>query len=151
MVAEVDIVRGGTYIVMNGLPFSTRAESLMHREWRGDLIGMTNMPEAKLAREAEMSYATVAMVTDYDCWVEEHGDVTTSMVLEFLRQNTENAKKLVATAIPIIGALEAPFSSGVHTALEHAIATAPEYRDPEMIRKLDAVAGRVLKKEGWTS
>ena len=149
-IAEIDVIRGGTYIVMNGLPFSTRAESLMHREWNGDLIGMTNMPEAKLAREAEMSYATVAMVTDYDCWVEEHGDVTTSMVLEFLRQNSENAKKLVAAAIPVIGKLQAPFPSGVHTALEHAIATAPEYRDPSMMRKLDAVAGRVLKKEGWS-
>ena len=149
-IAEIDIVRGGTYIVMNGLPFSTRAESFMHRQWDGARIGMTTMPEAKLAREAEMSYATVAMVTDYDCWVEEHGDVTTSMVLEFLRQNSENAKKLVATAIPIIGELQAPFPSGVHTALEHAIATAPAYRDPEMVRKLDTVAGRVLKNEGWT-
>ncbi len=149
-IAEMDIVRGGTYVVMNGLPFSTRAESFMHRQWGCDLVGMTNMPEAKLAREAEMAYATVAMVTDYDCWVEEHGDVTTSMVLEFLRQNSENAKKLVATAIPIIGALKAPFPSGVHTALEHAIATAPAYRDPALVNKLDAVAGRVLKNEGWS-
>ena len=149
-IADIDIVRGGTYVVMNGLPFSTRAESFVHRAWNCDLVGMTNMPEAKLAREAEIAYATIAMVTDYDCWVEEHGDVTTSMVLELLRQNSENAKKLLATAIPIIGALEAPFPSGVHTSLEHAIATAPAYRDPQMVRKLDAVAGRVLKNEGWS-
>lgn len=147
--AEIDIVRGGTYVVMNGLQFSTRAESFVHRAWDCDLVGMTNMPEAKLAREAEIAYATVAMVTDYDCWVEEHGDVTTSMVLEFLNQNAENARKLVAAAIPIVGALEAPFPSGVHTALEHSIATSPEYRDPAMVAKLDAVAGRVLKNEGW--
>ena len=150
-IADIDIIRGGTYIVMNGLPFSTRAESFMHREWGGDLIGMTNMPEAKLAREAEMAYATVAMVTDYDCWHDDHEDVSASMILEFLRQNTENARRLVAAAIPVIGDLQAPFPSGVHTALEHAIATAPEYRDPAMVRKLDAVAGRVLKNEGWTS
>ncbi len=148
--ADIDIVRGGTYLVMNGLPFSTRAESFMHRSWNCDLVGMTNMPEAKLAREAEMAYATIAMVTDYDCWFEEHGDVTTSMVMEFLHQNSENARKLVAAAIPIVGALDAPFPSGVHTSLEHAIATAPAYRDPEIVRKLDAVAGRVLKNEGWT-
>lgn len=147
--AEIDIVRGGTYVVMNGLQFSTRAESFVHRAWDCDLVGMTNMPEAKLAREAEIAYATVAMVTDYDCWVEEHGDVTTSMVLEFLNRNAENARKLVAAAIPIIGALEAPFPSGVHSALEHAIATSPEYRDPAMVAKLDAVARRVLKNEGW--
>ncbi len=147
--AGIDIVRGGTYIVMNGLQFSTRAESFMHRSWGGDLIGMTNMPEAKLAREAEIAYATVAMVTDYDCWHDDHEDVTTSMVLEFLQQNSENARKLVAAAISIIGTLEAPFPSGVHTALEHAIATAPKDRDPVLVRKLDAVAGRVLKNEGW--
>ena len=107
------------------------------------------MPEAKLAREAEIAYTTVAMVTDYDCWHDDHEDVSTSMILEFLKRNTENAKKLVAAAIPIVGKLRAPFPSGVQTALEHAIATAPDYRDPAMVAKLDAVAGRVLKNEGW--
>ena len=147
----IDYVRGGTYIAMNGPQFSTRAESNLYRSWGCDIIGMTNMPEAKLAREAEVAYTTVAMVTDYDCWHDEHEDVSASMILEFLRQNTENARRLVAAAIPIIGGLQAPFPSGVHTALEHAIATAPTYRDPEMIRKLDAVAGRVLRNEGWTN
>ena len=147
---EIEFVRGGTYIAMNGPQFSTRAESNLYRSWGCDIIGMTNMPEAKLAREAEIAYTTVAMVTDYDCWHEGHEDVSTSLILDVLKQNSENARKLVAAAIPIIGALEAPFPSGVHTALEHAIATAPTYRDPEMVRKLDAVAGRVLKNEGWS-
>ena len=148
---DIEFVRGGTYIAMNGPQFSTRAESNLYRSWDCDIIGMTNMPEAKLAREAEIAYTTVAMVTDYDCWHEGHEDVSTSLILEVLKQNSENARKLVAAAIPIIGALEAPFTSGVHTALEHAIATAPAYRDPEMVRKLDAVAGRVLKNDGWSS
>ena len=147
---DIDLVRGGTYIAMNGPQFSTRAESNLYRSWGCDIIGMTNMPEAKLAREAEMAYTTVAMVTDYDCWHSGHEDVSTSMILEVLKRNTVNAQRLVASAIPIIGALEAPFPSGVHTALEHAIATSPEHRDPAMVRKLDAVAGRVLEKEGWS-
>ena len=146
----IDFVRGGTYLAMNGPQFSTRFESNLYRSWGCDVIGMTNMPEAKLAREAEMAYTTVAMVTDYDCWHDDHEDVSASMILEFLRRNTENARRLVAAAIPVIGSLEAPFPSGVHTALEHAIATAPAYRDPEMVRKLDAVAGRVLNNEGWS-
>ena len=146
----LDFVRGGTYLAMNGPQFSTRFESNLYRSWGCDVIGMTNMPEAKLAREAEMAYTTVAMVTDYDCWHDDHEDVSASMILEFLRRNTENAQRLVAAAIPVIGSLEAPFPSGVHTALEHAIATAPAYRDPEIVRKLDAVAGRVLKNEGWS-
>ena len=146
----IDLVRGGTYLSMNGPQFSTRFESNLYRSWGCDVIGMTNMPEAKLAREAEMAYTTVAMVTDYDCWHDDHEDVSASMILEFLRRNTENARRLVAAAIPVIGSLKAPFPSGVHTALEHAIATAPAYRDPEMVRKLDAVAGRVLKNEGWS-
>ncbi len=147
---DIEFVRGGTYLAMNGPQFSTRAESNLYRSWGCDIIGMTNMPEAKLAREAEIAYTTVAMVTDYDCWHEGHEDVSTSLILEVLKQNSENARKLVASAIPIIGALEAPFPSGVHTALEHAIATTPACRDPEMVRKLDAVAGRVLKNEGWS-
>ena len=147
---DIDFVRGGTYIAMNGPQFSTRAESNLYRSWGCDIIGMTNMPEAKLAREAEIAYTTVAMVTDYDCWHTGHENVSTSMILEVLKQNTANAQKLVAAAIPIIGGLEAPFPSGVHTALEHAIATAPEHRDPAIVRKLDAIAGRVLGNEGWT-
>jgi len=146
---DIDLVRGGTYLAMNGPQFSTRAESNLYRSWGADIIGMTNMPEAKLAREAEMAYTTVAMVTDYDCWHEEHEDVSASLVLEVLRSNTDGARALVKAAVPVIGALDAPFPSGVHTALEHAIATAPQDRDPALMRKLDAVAGRVLKNEGW--
>ncbi len=147
---DIELVRGGTYLAMNGPQFSTRAESNLYRSWDCDIIGMTNMPEAKLAREAEIAYTTVAMVTDYDCWHEGHEDVSTELILEVLHRNAENARRLVAAAIPIIGALQAPFPSGVHTALEHAIATAPEYRDPQMVRRLDAVAGRVLENEGWS-
>ena len=146
---DIDLVRGGTYLAMNGPQFSTRAESNLYRSWGADIIGMTNMPEAKLAREAEMAYTTVAMVTDYDCWHDEHEDVSASLVLEVLRSNTDGARALVKAAVPVIGALDAPFPSGVHTALEHAIATAPQDRDPALMRKLDAVAGRVLKNEGW--
>ena len=148
---DIEYVRGGTYLAMNGPQFSTRFESNLYRSWGCDIIGMTNMPEAKLAREAEIAYTTVAMVTDYDCWHDDHEDVSASMVLEYLQRNTENARKLVAASIPIIGKLQAPFPSGVHTALEHAIATAPQHRDPNLVRKLDAVAGRVLNNEGWTS
>ena len=146
---SINFVRGGTYLAMNGPQFSTRAESNLYRSWNADIIGMTNMPEAKLAREAEMAYTTVAMVTDYDCWHEEHEDVSASLVLEVLRSNTDGARALVKAAVPIIGALEAPFPSGVHTALEHAITTALQDRDPALMRKLDAVAGRVFKNEGW--
>ncbi len=147
----INHVRGGTYLAMNGPQFSTRFESNLYRSWGCDIIGMTNMPEAKLAREAEIAYTTVAMVTDYDCWHEDHEDVSASMILEYLKRNTENARKLVAASIPIIGELQAPFPSGAHTALEHAIATAPDHRDPDLVRKLDAVAGRVLKNEGWNA
>ncbi len=146
----IDFVRGGTYIAMNGPQFSTRAESNLYRAWGCDIIGMTNMPEAKLAREAEMAYTTVAMVTDYDCWHQGHEDVSAELVLTVLRNNIQGARDLIRAAVPIIGALEAPFPSGVHTALEHAIATAPSDRDPQLVAKLDAVAGRVLNNQGWT-
>lgn len=148
---DIDLVRGGTYLAMNGPQFSTRFESNLYRSWGCEIIGMTNMPEAKLAREAEMAYTTVAMVTDYDCWHDDHEDVSASMILEVLHQNSENARRLIAASIPIIGSLKAPFPSGVHTALEHAIATAPQDRDPVLAAKLDAVAGRVLKNDGWAS
>ncbi len=145
----IDIVRGGTYLVMEGPQFSTRAESELFRSWGCDVIGMTNMPEAKLAREAEISYATVAMVTDYDCWHDEHEDVSASMILEVLERNSVRARELVRSVVPVVGELEAPFPSGVHRALENAVATAPAQRDEEMMRKLDAVAGRVIGRGGW--
>ncbi len=147
----IDVVRGGTYLVMEGPQFSTRAESELYRSWGCDVIGMTNMPEAKLAREAEISYATVAMVTDYDCWHDEHEDVSASMILEVLEQNSARARELVQSLVPVVGELEAPFPSGVHRALQNSIATASDQRDEEMIRRLDAVAGRVIGREGWKS
>jgi len=111
---------------------------------------MTNMPEAKLAREAELAYATVAMVTDYDCWHQDHDDVSTASILEVLQNNSENAKELIKALIPKLGALQAPFKSGAHKSLEHAIATVPEHRDPELSAKLSVVAGRVLNTAGWS-
>ena len=145
----VSAVRGGTYVVMEGPQFSTRAESNLHRSWGADLIGMTNMPEAKLAREAEICYATVAMVTDYDCWHDEHDAVSTASVLEVLRANTDHARALAAAAVPLVTALPSPCPSGCHRALEHAIATAPDHRDPRMVAKLSHIAGRVSSKVGW--
>ena len=140
---------GGTYLVMEGPQFSSRAESNWYRHLGCDVIGMTNMPEAKLAREAELAYATVAMVTDYDCWHEDHDDVSTASIIEVLRSNNVRAQELIKAIVPNLGALQAPFESGVHESLEHAIATSPEHRDPELSAKLSVVAGRVLDKPGW--
>ncbi len=140
---------GGTYVVMEGPQFSSRAESELHRSWSADLIGMTNMPEAKLAREAEICYSTVAMVTDYDCWHDEHEAVSTASVLDVLRENTDHARRLISAAIPAISGLQTPCESGCQRSLEHAIATNPEHRDPEMVNKLSVVAGRVSGNPGW--
>ena len=145
----IDIIKGATYIVIDGPQFSTRAESFLYKSWGCQIIGMTAMPEAKLAREAEIAYASVAMVTDYDCWHEGHADVTAANVIEVLHANSGKARDLVRAAIPAVGALQAPFPSGVHTALRHAVATAPEHRDSSTTRKLDAVAGRVSSGPGW--
>ncbi len=136
--------RGGTYLAMEGPQFSTLAESHLYRSWRCDVIGMTNMPEAKLAREAEIKYATVAMVTDYDSWHEEHGEVDITAIIEVMKANTGNAAKLVNRLIRDFPRRFEPCPTGAHVALEHAIITAPEARDPELCKKLDAVAGRVL-------
>ena len=137
-------VRGGTYLVMEGPQFSTRAESELYRGWGCDVIGMTNMPEAKLAREAEMCYATVAMVTDYDCWHPHHDDVTVDTIIQVLLSNADRARDLVAALVPRLGGRDGPCHAGCHRALDNALITAPEARDPEMVAKLDAVAGRVL-------
>jgi 5'-methylthioadenosine phosphorylase len=137
--------RGGTYMVMEGPQFSTRAESNLYRSWGCDVIGMTNMPEAKLAREAEMCYATVAMVTDYDCWHPDHDHVTVEAVVKVLLGNAEKARALVKTVAPRLRDRKHVCDAGCHRALDHAIITAPAARDPAVIRKLDAVAGRVLK------
>jgi 5'-methylthioadenosine phosphorylase len=136
--------RGGTYLVMEGPQFSTRAESELYRAWGCSVIGMTNMPEAKLAREAEMCYATVAMVTDYDCWHDDHDAVTVDAVIKVLLENADKARALVKRVAPALAGRKADCIKGCHTALDSALITAPEARDPTEVRKLDAVAGRVL-------
>jgi len=141
-----ETVHGGTYLVMEGPQFSTRAESELYRSWGCDVIGMTNMPEAKLAREAEMCYATVAMVTDFDCWHEDHDDVTVETVIKVLIENAAVAKQLVVNLAPLIGGRSDLCEAGCHNALDVAIITAPEARDPKMAEKLDAIAGRVLRR-----
>ena len=136
--------RGGTYLVMEGPQFSTRAESELYRSWNCDVIGMTNMPEAKLAREAELCYATVAMVTDFDCWHPGHDHVTVEAVVRVMTANADKAQALLRAAIPALGAPRGPCPAGCDRALDTAIVTAPGARDPALMRKLDAVAGRVL-------
>lgn len=140
----IPVTRGGTYLVMEGPQFSTRAESELYRSWGCAVVGMTNMPEAKLAREAEMNYATVAMVTDYDCWHDEHDAVTVEAVVRVMQGNAGNARRLVKAAIPVLGKPR-PVDPTAERALDHALITAPEKRDPALVAKLDAVAGRVLK------
>ncbi len=139
--------RGGTYLVMEGPQFSTRAESELYRAWGCDVIGMTNMPEAKLAREAELCYATVAMVTDYDCWHPEHDHVTVELVVKVLFENAAKARSLLKQVLPVLGQRRGLCPEGCHTALENAIVTAPAKRDPSLLSRLDVVAGRVLKAE----
>jgi 5'-methylthioadenosine phosphorylase len=141
---KLNVVRGGTYMVMEGPQFSTRAESELYRSWGCDVIGMTNMPEAKLAREAEMCYATVAMVTDYDCWHPHDAAVTVEAVLKVLFDNADHARALVKAVAPRLSGRNASCSAGCHTSLDNALITAPSARDPEMVRRLQAVAGRVL-------
>ncbi len=138
-------VRGGTLVTMEGPQFSTYAESMTYKGLGYDLIGMTAMPEAKLAREAEITYATVAMVTDYDCWHEEHGPVDVAAVVKVLHENADKAKRLVARLAADFPAQRIPCPAGSHIALDNAIITAPEARDPALLAKLDAVAGRLLK------
>jgi 5'-methylthioadenosine phosphorylase len=145
--AGINVARGGTYLVMEGPQFSSYAESELYRTWNCDVIGMTNMPEAKLAREAEMCYATVAMVTDYDCWHPNHDDVTVDAVVKVLVENADRARALVRRAAPRIGADKSAASCGCRSALEHAIITAPEVRDPKVMQRLSIVAGRILRKE----
>jgi 5'-methylthioadenosine phosphorylase len=142
--AGIETARGGTYLVMEGPQFSSLAESELYRTWNCDVIGMTNMPEAKLAREAEMCYATVAMVTDYDCWHPHHEDVTVDAIIKVLLANAEKARTLVKKVAPKVKHVHAAAGCGCRTALGHALITAPEARDPDMVRRLDAVAGRVL-------
>ncbi|GAB5457123.1 MAG: S-methyl-5'-thioadenosine phosphorylase [Henriciella sp.] len=137
--------RGGTYLAMEGPQFSSRAESHLYRQWGCDVIGMTNMPEAKLAREAELPYATIAMVTDYDCWREGEAAVEVTNVLEVMAANSALAQKTIAAlAQRLQSEPRTPSPQGIETCLDYAMITAPEARDPELLQKLDAVAGRVL-------
>lgn len=138
--------RGGTYLTMEGPQFSTRAESNLYRSWGCSVIGMTNMPEAKLAREAELCYATVAMVTDYDCWHDDHDSVTVDAIIKVLLANADNGRSLVRHAAPSLRAERPPCSHGCQNALDYAVITAEHARDPAMIEKLSVVAGRVLKR-----
>ena len=135
---------GGCYLAMEGPQFSSLAESKMYREsWGCDVIGMTNMPEAKLAREAEICYATVAMVTDYDSWHPDHGEVDINALLEVMKGNGEKARALIQAVVPKLAA-RAACPQGCDSALQFAVMTAPEKRDADLVGKLDAVAGRVL-------
>ena len=141
---DIACTRGGTYLVMEGPQFSTRAESNLYRSWGCAVIGMTNMPEAKLAREAEICYATVAMVTDYDCWHDEHTDVDVAAVLKVLSENVDKAHRLIERVARSFPREHPPCPVGSDRALEVAIMTPPHLRDPALAAKLDAVAGRVL-------
>ena len=143
---DIEIKRGGTYVAIDGPQFSSRAESFLYRQWGAEVIGMTNMPEAKLAREAEMCYATVAMVTDYDCWHPAQDDVTVEAVIAVLRENAANARALVGAVVPLLAGRRAACPAGCHTVLDTALITPPEARDPELAARLDAVAGRVLRQ-----
>jgi 5'-methylthioadenosine phosphorylase len=135
---------GGTYVCMEGPQFSTYAESMTYKGLGYSVIGMTNMPEAKLAREAEICYATVAMVTDFDCWHPEHDAVTVQDIIKVLTENADRAKALVARLAKDFPREHEACPIGSDRALDTALITAPEVRDPELIKKLDAVAGRVL-------
>ena len=138
------VSRGGSYLVMEGPQFSTRAESELYRSWGCSVIGMTNMPEAKLAREAELCYATLAMVTDYDCWHPDHDAVTVDQIVKVLLSNAGHARDLVKAVVPVIGAERGLCPAGCDRALDNAIVTAPEARDPALMARLDAIAGRAL-------
>ena len=141
---SLPVTRGGTYMVMEGPQFSTKAESELYRSWGCSVIGMTNMPEAKLAREAELCYATVAMVTDFDCWHPDHDHVTVEAVVKVLLGNADKARDLVRAVIPTIGRPRDVCPCGCDRALDSAIITGPGARDAALAAKLDAVAGRVL-------
>ncbi|MED5622056.1 S-methyl-5'-thioadenosine phosphorylase [Ideonella sp. BN130291] len=142
--ADVPHRRGGTYLAMQGPQFSTLAESRLYRAWGCDVIGMTNLPEAKLAREAELCYAAVAMVTDYDCWHPDHDTVTVDAIVRVLLANAGQAKELVSGMVrQVVNDAAAP-ECACRRALDHALITAPSARDPVLLDKLRVVAGRVL-------
>ncbi|MEE8223919.1 MAG: S-methyl-5'-thioadenosine phosphorylase [Alphaproteobacteria bacterium] len=140
----IPVLRGGTYLAMEGPQFSSLAESELYRSWGAHVIGMTNMPEAKLAREAEICYATVAMVTDYDCWREGVDDVSVDAITAIMAANVDAARGLLGALAPALNEAPDPCPEGCHRALDHALITAPDARDPALCARLDAVAGRVL-------
>lgn len=142
--AGINAVRGGTYLAMEGPQFSSLAESQLYRQWGCDVIGMTNMPEAKLAREAEICYASVAMVTDYDCWHPDHDHVTVEQIIGVLVANANKGRELVKHVVPQLKADAASTQCSCRSALQFALITAAEARDPVMLDKLSAVAGRML-------
>lgn len=140
----IEVARGGTYLVMEGPQFSSLAESELYRSWNCDVIGMTNMPEAKLAREAELCYATVAMVTDFDCWHPNHDDVTVEAIIKVLLANADNARSMVKKVAPRLHSDDTAPACACRSALQHALITPPDARAPEILSRLDAVAGRIL-------
>ena len=143
--AGAPVTRGGTYLAMEGPQFSARAESALYRSWGCDVIGMTNMPEARLAREAELPYAAIAMVTDYDSWREEEAGVDVPAVLAVMRQNAELARRAIAELTNMVSdTARTPSPQGIETGLDTAIITPPDARDPALVEKLKAIAGRVL-------
>ena len=144
--AGIQYQKGGTYLAMEGPQFSTRAESLLYKGWGCDVIGMTNMPEAKLAREAELCYATVAMVTDYDCWHDEHQHVDVASVIKVMQSNTIKAQKLVTELAKSFPREHRPCPIGSDKALDVALITATDVRDAGLVAKFDAIAGRILGK-----
>jgi 5'-methylthioadenosine phosphorylase len=143
----IEVARDGTYVCIEGPQFSTLAESLTYKDLGYSVIGMTNMPEAKLAREAEISYATVAMVTDFDCWHTDHDAVTVQDIIKVLMANAEKAARLVARLARDFPREHELCPIGADRALDNALITAPEARDPKLLKKLDAVAGRVLRRK----
>lgn len=140
----VNVHRGGTYVCMEGPAFSTKAESNVYRQWGMDIIGMTNLQEAKLAREAEIAYATLALVTDYDCWHEDHDAVTIDMVVEYLNKNVRNAQLILKDAVQKVASKETP--NQYREAIKNAIFTAPDHWPAETAKKLDAIIGKYAPK-----
>jgi 5'-methylthioadenosine phosphorylase len=145
--AGADVRRGGTYVVMEGPQFSSKAESELYRSWKCDVVGMTAMPEAKLAREAEICYATLAMVTDYDCWHPDHDHVTVDEVVRVMHQNVERARDIIRRIAPVLREHAAPCPHRCDHALDAALMTAKDARDPELFGHLDAILARTLSKE----
>jgi 5'-methylthioadenosine phosphorylase len=143
---KIGVVRGGTYVCIEGPQFSTYAESIVYKNLGFSVIGMTNMPEAKLAREAEICYASIAMVTDFDCWHPHHNAVTVQDIVKVLGENAEKAKRLVARLAKDFPSEHEACPIGSDRALDNALITSPDARDSALIARLDAVAGRVLKR-----